>query len=42
MLGGFCIINRGSEQGKEQADTGHYKRKVRLLFSFDEYINTQY
>ena len=33
MFGGLSNITRVSEQGKEQADTGNYKRKVRLLLN---------
>ena len=40
MFGGLCKISRVSEQGKEQADTGHYKRKVRLILNIQEYFQT--
>ena len=40
MFGEQCIISRGSEQGKEQADTGHYKRKVGLILIIEEYFKT--
>ena len=33
MLGVLRSSTRGCEQGKEQADTGNYKRKVRLLLN---------
>ena len=40
MLGGLCRITRVSEQGKEEDDIGHYKRKVRLILNIDAYFKT--
>ena len=33
MFGEMCIRTRVIEQAKEQANTGNYKRKVRLLLN---------
>ena len=36
MFGGLCNKLWVSEQGKEQADTGHYKRKVGLILNIEK------
>ena len=38
MFGGLCDKPRGSEQGEEQADTGHFERKVSLIFDINRYL----